>query len=228
MADKELKAKDDSPEEYDEYFKVLKDLNPARATYRVRKGMKLIGTKGGKALSVGAGNLSEARELKKHGLDVVICDISPLAIRYAQENEFEAFQCDISGMVPMGEYDFVFCFEVLEHLVNPLKAVENLKTSLKQDGKLVISLPNEFNFIARLQILFGKPPFGGHNWHHLRFFNEKFGEKMFLEANMEIIEKSYCPRIPLWNQISILIGEKLQDLMPNLFSFSIVWLLKPR
>lgn len=228
MKDTILRVKDDTPQEYDKYFNIKRDSSPVRAIYRVKKGVELIGKKRGKVLSIGVGSLGEAIELKKAGFDVNICDISPSAIQYAQKNGFRAFQCDISKSPPEGKYDFIFCCEVLEHIVNPLAGIENLKQSLNQFGRLVISLPNEFNFYSRAQILFGHPPFGGHDWHHLRFFNTRFGEKLFQKANLQIISKNYCPRIPLWNQVSIFIGELLQTLMPNLFSFSTVWLLEPR
>lgn len=228
MEEKTLRAKDDTPEEYDDYFHVLKDLTSSMTVYRTKKGIGLIGNKRGTVLSIGVGNLGEAGELKKSGFDITVCDISPSAIRYAEKNGFKAFQCDITKSSPIGKYDFIFCMEVLEHLVNPLNAIKNLKKSLNQTGYLVISLPNEFNFFARVQIFFGHPPFGGHDWHHLRFFNTRLGERLFLEAKLQIISKSYCPRIPLWNRTSIFIGELLQTLMPKLFSFTTVWLLKPK
>lgn len=227
MGKKTLTAKDDTPEEYDEYFHVLKNLTPVMTVYRTKKGVGLIGNKRGDVLSIGVGNLGEAGELKKSGFDVTVCDISPSAIQHAEKNGFKAFQCDITKSPPNGKYDFIFCMEVLEHLVNPLNAIKNLRKSLNQTGRLVISLPNEFNFWNRFQILLGNPPFGGHDFHHLRFFNRRSGEKMFADAHLQILARDYCPRIPLWNRASILIGELLQKLMPNLFSYNTVWLLKP-
>jgi hypothetical protein len=62
----------------------------------------------------------------------------------------------------------------------------------------------------------------------LRFFNSRFWEKLFTEANLKIIKRAYCPVIPLWNRISIFVGELLQHLSPNLFSLSFIWLLQPK
>ena len=223
-----LKASDATSEVYDQYFEDLKNLSAPRAAYRVRIGVKLIGSLRGNSLAIGIGNLSEARELKSCGFNPVLCDISAKAVGCAQQNGYEAFVCDISNNSPSGKYDFIFCFEVLEHLVNPLKALMNLKKSLSERGLLVVSLPNEFNILARLSILVGRPVFGGHDWHHLRFFNRKLGEKMFEEAGLEIIKRDYCPRVPLWNKFSIIFGEILQKISPNLFSLSTVWVLKAR
>lgn len=224
----QLKVTDATSEAYDQYFEVLKHLSAPRAAYRARVGVKLIGSERGSSLAIGIGNLREVQELQSFGFEPVLCDISPEAVRYGQQNGYEAFVCDIGKESPKGKYDYIFCFEVLEHLVNPLKALRNLRNSLSEQGCLVISLPNEFNILARLSILFGKPVFGGHDWHHLRFFNRELGEKMFKEAGLKILKRGYCPRVPLWNKFSILIGEMLQKVNSNLFSLSIVWVLKVR
>lgn len=221
-----FKAKENSPEEYDKYFTTLIDRGSIRSVYRARKGIELLGLLSGKVLSVGVGDLGEARELKKAGFDVTICDISSLAVQFAREEEFRAFECDITTNTPAGKYDYIFALEVLEHLVDPLAAIRNLTAALKDSGTMVISLPNEFHIWARLMILVGRPPFGGHDWHHLRFFNRKFGEELFAEADLKILKKTYCPLMPL--QWSRRCGELLQSLMPSLFSLTTIWALEPK
>jgi 2-polyprenyl-3-methyl-5-hydroxy-6-metoxy-1,4-benzoquinol methylase len=226
MKNKKLKAIGNTAEDYDRYFDALQscDRHYLRSVYRAIKGISLLETRNGNVLSIGVGNLGEARELKKAGFDVAICDISAKAIEYAKKEGFNSFVCDITSASPQGCYNYIFALEVLEHLVNPLLAIQNLKIALKDSGTIVISLPNEFNIWARLMIMIGFPPFGGHDWHHLRFFSRKFGEKLFVEAGLKIIKKTYCPLLPLqWSQCC---GEFLQRLWPNLFSLTTIWSLK--
>ncbi len=228
MKNKALKASGNTAQDYDKYFEALKkcDRHYTRSVYRARKAIELLQTGRGSALSVGVGNLGEARKLTDAGFEVTICDISPLAVQSARKENFRAFECDITKNPPDGKYDYIFALEVLEHLVNPLAAIRNLTAALKDSGTMVISLPNEFNIWARLMILIGRPPFGGHDWHHLRFFNRKLGEKLFAEADLKILKKTYCPLMPL--QWSRRCGELLQSLMPSLFSLTTIWTLEPK
>ena len=79
-----------------------------------------------KALSIGIGSFGEATELKNAGLDLTLCDISPKAVEFARESGYEAFVCNITEKNQLNEkYDYIFALEVLEHLVNPLAAIEN-------------------------------------------------------------------------------------------------------
>ena len=227
MKNKALKARDNTAQDYDRYFDGLQkcDRHYTRSVYRARKGIELLESKSGSVLSIGVGNLGEAKELRDAGFDTTVCDISPRAIQFAEKENFNAFECDITASSPVGKYDYIFALEVLEHLVNPFAAIKNLIASLNDSGMLVISLPNEFHIWARLGILIGRPPFGGHDWHHLRFFNRKFGEKLFIEAGVKILKKTYCPLMPL--QWSRTCGELLQSVAPNLFSLTTIWVLKP-
>lgn len=77
-----------------------------------------------------------------------------------------------------GDYDWVLCMDVLEHLVAPEIALKEAYRMLKQDGKLLINVPNHFTLMGRLRILGG----GGIHWNnffpnsqdwnnpHVRFF----------------------------------------------------------
>jgi 2-polyprenyl-3-methyl-5-hydroxy-6-metoxy-1,4-benzoquinol methylase len=227
MKNEALKASGNAAQDYDIYFKALQcDRHYTRSVYRTGKAIQLLQADCGSVLSVGVGNLGEAKKLTESGFMVTICDISPLAVQFAQKENFRAFECDITKNPPEGKYDYVFALEVLEHLVNPLAAIRNLTAALKANGKMIISLPNETNIWARLTMLIGRPTFGGHDWHHLRFFNCKFGEKLFAEADLKILKKTYCPLMPL--QWSRRCGELLQSIMPTLFSLTTIWLLDPK
>ena len=51
--------------------------------------------------------------------------------------------CDICNIpVEDSTFDLIICFEVIEHLPEPLKAIKELSRLLKKDGQLVITAPN--------------------------------------------------------------------------------------
>jgi SAM-dependent methyltransferase len=82
---------------------------------------------------------------------VVGVDVSPEAISYARNNyrlsNIEFCQKDLTCVdcSLFGKFDAITCFEVLEHISNPYAALENFKGALKDDGQLIISVPNGKN-----------------------------------------------------------------------------------
>jgi 2-polyprenyl-3-methyl-5-hydroxy-6-metoxy-1,4-benzoquinol methylase len=52
-------------------------------------------------------------------------------------------------------FDVTVCLETLEHVFYPHKVMEELIRITKDDGFLIISMPNEHNFWQRLKFLFG-------------------------------------------------------------------------
>ncbi len=47
-------------------------------------------------------------------------------------------------IIPNNKFDFIFCLEVLEHILNPFHAVKEIKRIIKPNGKIFVSSP--FNF----------------------------------------------------------------------------------
>lgn len=70
-------------------------------------------------------------------------DFSQVAIDYAKERGIRAgfFQHDIYESVGK-QFDFLFCTEVLEHLLYPGKALSNLTSAIMPGGGLMITVPD--------------------------------------------------------------------------------------
>jgi 2-polyprenyl-3-methyl-5-hydroxy-6-metoxy-1,4-benzoquinol methylase len=103
--------------------------------------------KGAKVLDVGCGNGIISRGIGKEGFYVHGIDISNKAIEKAKaltalENvtfhNISAEQLVADG----NKYDAVICSEVLEHLNQPEKLLRVLYESLKNDGLLIVTVPN--------------------------------------------------------------------------------------
>jgi GT2 family glycosyltransferase/ubiquinone/menaquinone biosynthesis C-methylase UbiE len=104
--------------------------------------------------------------------DVIAADIEKTALPYEE-----------------GYFDYVILADVLEHLENPWRALENIRTYLKPGGQLLASIPNVMHFSVLRNLLQG-------NWSyeeagildktHLRFFTLNEIKKMFTGAGYTV------------------------------------------
>ena len=53
-------------------------------------------------------------------------------------------------------YDIVLCNETLEHVMHPNKVLKEIKRIAKDNAIILLSMPNEYNFVMRLYYLIGK------------------------------------------------------------------------
>ncbi|HEU0048116.1 MAG TPA: methyltransferase domain-containing protein [Nitrososphaera sp.] len=90
-------------------------------------------------------------------------------------------------------FDLVVCHDILEHLLEPLPILKECIRVLREDGTIVISIPNHFYWPMRLRLLFGKGvmwrgllidhgrDYREWDYMHIRFFTYK-GFRKFLEV----------------------------------------------
>lgn len=83
------------------------------------------------------------------------------------------------------KFDYIIFWDILEHLINPWKVLNDFKDFLKHDWKIIISLPNIAFLLYRLKLLFWKFDYE-ETWimdkTHLRFFTKKTAENLILSA----------------------------------------------
>lgn len=101
----------------------------------------------GKVLDVGCGNGIISIQLGKLGFNVTGIDVSEKTIETARNNNpFPNVQFRVQSaeqLVASGElFDVIVCSEVLEHLDNPGALLKTLHQSLKEDGILIVTVPN--------------------------------------------------------------------------------------
>jgi len=80
------------------------------------------------------GKKNTKSELLKKYLDIEIDQV------YADDFNFDTFQT-------AKKYDVVFCFEVLEHLQNPLWFLKQVKGLIKDDGIIYLSTPYRIEYL---------------------------------------------------------------------------------
>jgi 2-polyprenyl-3-methyl-5-hydroxy-6-metoxy-1,4-benzoquinol methylase len=155
----------------------------------------------GKALDVGCGRGLFAAFLAEQGLVVEATDISPQAVELTAQRGINAYVLDLEEKTPLGLYDVVFCLEVLQQVRDPLSVLHRLVSLLADDGEIVVSVPNEFHLVRRLQILLGHPNFGDVSDSHLKLFTPARAEALLRAAGLSIRTRlctSIVPPQPAW------------------------------
>ena len=133
------------------------------------------------------------------------------------------------------------CLETLEHLLDPNDTIESIYKSLQENGRLVVSLPNEASAFHRVRCLFGivdADCFSGQGKHlHLPSLKQA---KSFLERSGFLVEKQLYYVSPtaigsahqwvgkILSLIPDAIHNWLADLFPSLFARGFIFLLKKR
>lgn len=89
------------------------------------------------------------------------------------------------------KFDYVLLLDILEHVLNPKKLIQESKQRLNHNGKIIITLPNDYHLLNKLRFLINKPltedPFAPYG--HLHFFSIKTGEKFLINNNLKILKK---------------------------------------
>jgi 2-polyprenyl-3-methyl-5-hydroxy-6-metoxy-1,4-benzoquinol methylase len=123
------------------------------------------------------------------------------------------------------KYDCIICADVLEHLVNPLLVLKQLKKLLKRRGMIIISVPNVAFISYRLLHLFGRFDYNSNGGvmdvTHLRFFTNKTIKKISEDAGYRVV------KIYGYNQVRRLYFflKLLGKIIPSLFALQILVIL---
>ena len=96
------------------------------------------------------------RFLKERGIEYLGADISREAMRIAGEIglDVQPLRDDGTTALAAESCDAVLCMEVIEHLVEPNRAVAEMRRLLKPGGVLIASVPNIAYWINRVELLF--------------------------------------------------------------------------
>ncbi len=111
------------------------------------KSLELSVPSDGYILDVGCGNGVISQNLGKLGYRVKGIDVSDNAIQKAIEDNpfpnvtFEVISAE-KNTYPENTYDAIICSEVLEHLEQPDLLLKELYGALKNDGILIVTVPN--------------------------------------------------------------------------------------
>jgi 2-polyprenyl-3-methyl-5-hydroxy-6-metoxy-1,4-benzoquinol methylase len=135
--------------------------------------------------------------------DALIADAvepHPLWAEHARRYYRTVFASDIeSAALPPDCYRVVVCADVLEHTVDPVRAIGKLREAATPDAVFVISLPNVAHIAARLLLLMGRFPQmerGIFDRTHLHFYTRSTAIDMLRAAGLEVLRVRPTP-VPL-------------------------------
>jgi methionine biosynthesis protein MetW len=116
-------------------------------------------------------NVARAEEARRRGLQVIAAPFAP------------------EVTIPLGKFDVVMFADVLEHLVDPVPALERAGNLLRPGGRVVASIPNVAHWTVRWDLLWGRfdyQPCGIMDATHLRWFTRKGIDRLFAGAGFSI------------------------------------------
>jgi SAM-dependent methyltransferase len=134
------------------YFEHLKKISFLGRLYKSIYSSPLIYAAsrrfGKKIVEIGSGTGSGV--LGAFSSNVIGLDINPYSVNYCVENGMKAMLIDADGKFPLGsnEYDVCILDNVLEHIENPKKSLDECHRVTKLNGGLVIVVPGVKGYMA--------------------------------------------------------------------------------
>jgi len=142
---------------------------------------------GRRVLDIGcaAGYLSEA--LVERGFSVACIDWP--GTPHPPTVEFSGGDLD-DGLGPVdGRFEYIICADVIEHLRDPLRLLQECRQRLAPGGTLMASLPNSAHWYFRWNVLMGRFPQherGLFDSTHLHFYNWKGWVSLLYRAGFSV------------------------------------------
>jgi len=141
--------------------------------------------------------------LKRKGCVVTGVEINEQAASIAEEYCERVIVCDLDitrllDILPKQTFDVAVFGDVLEHLRDPWRILQETKELLLPQGYVVASIPNIAHGAIRLSLLQGKFDYqelGILDNTHLRFFTRKTVEELFEKSGYlsEIVDRTHLP-----------------------------------
>ena len=130
-------------------------------------------------------------------------------------------------------YDCIIFSHILEHTFNPSQVLKNFSGFLKENGIVIIALPNVLQYKQRLEFMKGNFKYslqgGLMDATHFRFFDWQSAQEMINDASLRIIDKKAGGHFPLFffrrflPDISRSIDRFSLKHWPGLFAFQFVF-----
>jgi SAM-dependent methyltransferase len=192
------------------------------ARLRFRKALAAAELRpGARVLDVGAKRGVLGQSAREIGLDIAYmgADLSAENVALAREVGLDVREIDVTKQLPFpdGAFDCVFCLELLEHLVSPLTLLEEIRRVLRDDGRVVVSVPSPYSWVEVARELFRIHDSEG----HLNSFTTPLMENLAALAGFRIERRlGTSVRIPKTTRLiatnSILARSRVYVLRPSI------------
>jgi 2-polyprenyl-6-hydroxyphenyl methylase/3-demethylubiquinone-9 3-methyltransferase len=184
-----------------DYYDYSMEFNPVKKYFheiRFQVITNMVANAKGKLLDIGCAGGTFTNELSRNtDAKITAIDISPQAIEYARERyphiDFQVH--DASFNLPFADHSFdtVTMLETLEHVLNPVEILQDIKRVLKPKGEIIVLVPSENWYFQLGWAIWTKLPLGlgGNSWeevHVQRFDGDKLRHLMEF-IGYEVIEE---------------------------------------
>ncbi len=191
-----------------------------RSEWRARRLYDLVGFRYNSLLDIGAGQGELICYFKSAGYRVEGWDISPEAVRHMKEAGYSARVVDLEKDEFEGHYSLIVCFEVLQQIEDPAAVLRKADKVLLPNGRMVISVPNEFHIVRRLGV--GQPLV-----EHVQLFSPRKARELARLAGYVIEAEVFQPLMPpRWGRMAARVGQWLANMIPSLFCISAMLVLR--
>ena len=104
----------------------------------------------GRLLDVGCGTGTFLRLAQTRGWEVTGTELSPYAAKAAEGEGLTVFEGEVwEAGLPVGAFDVVTCWHVIEHASRPRRVIEEIHRVVRPGGWLVLATPNLEDHIFR-------------------------------------------------------------------------------
>jgi 2-polyprenyl-3-methyl-5-hydroxy-6-metoxy-1,4-benzoquinol methylase len=169
---------------------------------------------GSRVLDIGcsSGNFGQVL-IKDKKCEVIGLDLDKEDIGRAKKVLTQAYVRNIErdSVDDLGTFDVVMFIDVLEHLMDPVAALEKAKKLLKPKGRIVFSIPNMAHVSVRLMLLkgfFEYTPIGVLDRTHLHYYDEVEVKNLFASSQLKVAEITPV----LWTYPKSKISEELYNM----------------
>jgi len=153
---------------------------------KLNKIISLTGELKPNVLDIGCGWGNFLEVLKKNNISYLGVDSSKEAIKICTKKGLNCQIASISHLIENGQkYSAITCFQVLEHLKNPLDFLTSIKNLLKTNGVLILTTPNNDSPLRK--ILKQKWPVYNTDSHFV-FYNKNTLKKIMFKTGFKKIK----------------------------------------
>lgn len=197
-------------------------------------------------LDIGCGEGFLAVEVAQKGNRVTGVDVMPEPSQSLKMTDY--YSADLNdGLEPVLEglkgkrFDRVLLLDILEHLRRPEKILAQCHALVKEEGQVIVSVPNVANIAVRLMLLFGRFDYnerGILDKTHQRFFTRKTARQLVTQAGYRVVSERMTV-IPVelafgltsesvLSKVLNRVAGVLTRIMPTLFGYQIMLVAQSR
>jgi len=181
-------------------------------------------------LEIGPATGYMTRLLREKGCIVDIVEIDGEAARQAAVHARQAYIGSVEDAALLGRiqsrYDAVLFADVLEHLKDPRRVLEEIRLKLKPSGRVLASIPNVAHWTVRWKLLLGQfhyEEIGLLDRTHLRFFTLQTARELFEESGYHIVSLRFTVGVlPIVRSQLNQLRRFLVSRFPSLFAWQFI------